>query len=132
MSSTTATLVAPVPPAAGCPSWAGEMALRYGVTVAEVSAVAWSGHTAESLVAAWDDFRQAVRDREALATGHKVWQHYYDPQDCSGQDQAIELKQSEADDAYRLLVDGMITAAILDLADAAAGQSSTARRGRTR
>jgi hypothetical protein len=73
---------------------------------AAIRALAWCGHTAESLTDSWDDFRQAVRGREALATGTRTWQEFYEPEDCGGTEHAIELKSAEVDDAYRLLVYG--------------------------
>ena len=61
---------------------------------------------AESRTEAWDDFRQAVRAREALATGTRIWQEFYEPDECGGTDHAIELKSVEVDDAYRVLMHG--------------------------
>ncbi len=71
-----------------------------------VPALAWHGHTRQSVTAAWDDFRQAVRAREALATGTRTWQEFYEPEDCASFDHAIDLKTTEVDDAYRILVYG--------------------------
>jgi hypothetical protein len=71
-----------------------------------IRAVAYCGHTSEQLTEAWDDFREAVRARELLATGMRTWQEFYDPEDCSGHEHAIELKSAEVDDAYRRLIHG--------------------------
>jgi hypothetical protein len=73
---------------------------------AALPVLAWDGHSAESLAEAWDDFRDAVRAREALATGSRVWQEFYDPSECSSHDHAIELKSAEVDDAFRYLAYG--------------------------
>lgn len=85
---------------------AQELALRVGTTLADVQVIAWPGHTEESLVAAWDDYQPAVRALEALALGVMTWQQFYDDDTCRDQAHAIELKQTEVDDAFQVLVHG--------------------------
>lgn len=73
---------------------------------AAVRAMAWNGHTYESLTEAWDDFRQGVRALAALETGTRTWQEFYEPEDCGSHEHAIELKSGEIHDAFNALVNG--------------------------
>jgi hypothetical protein len=68
--------------------------------------LAWPGHTPDELTEAWMSFRQAVRERGALLGGTRDWTDFYNYPEVAGVDHAIELKCTEVDDAYRLIVAG--------------------------
>jgi hypothetical protein len=78
----------------------------------EVRVLAWAGHTAGDVAAAWEPFRRAVLDREAMATGERDWTDA-DP-DAAGLEDAVQRASARVDDAYRLLAwgpDGAVVAA---------------------
>lgn len=79
------------------------LALRGGTTLAQVRPYASVGCSDDALWDAWIDFLESTRAWDELCRGRNVWSTYYDPEDCSGQEHAIELKHAEADDAFRRL-----------------------------
>jgi hypothetical protein len=68
--------------------------------------LSWTGHTPESLTAAWLEFRSGVRAVAAMLAGAKSWVEFYDYPQTANLEEAVQRKMAEVDDAYRVLVDG--------------------------
>jgi predicted CopG family antitoxin len=61
----------------------------------------------EELAGAWEEYREAVRVREGLATGWISWQETAPELTCAGrQETALQMACAEADEALRYLLDG--------------------------
>ena len=61
----------------------------------------------EELAGAWEEYREAVRVREGLATGWISWQETAPELTCAGrQETALQMTCAEADEALRYLLDG--------------------------
>lgn len=70
----------------------------------EVVVLAWAEHAPEALAAAWQAFRDAVRDREAMATGERDWTSV-DPGAADLED-ALRRAAARIGDAYQALAWG--------------------------
>jgi hypothetical protein len=70
--------------------------------------LAHSSHTSATLASAWDDFQEAVRDAYALHLSRRAWWEFFSRQDLGScpQEQAVEIKLNDADDAWCLIVNG--------------------------
>jgi len=73
-----------------------------------VQTIAHSSHTSTTLASAWSDFQEAVRDAHALHVSTRAWWEFFLRQDLGScpQEQAVELKLSDADDAWCLIMNG--------------------------
>jgi hypothetical protein len=76
------------------------------VTSALLWSVAHPSHTPQTLTLSWEDFRDRVLERAALAGDARHWSEFYDPAVCSGQAQAIDLKSGEIDTALAVILNG--------------------------
>ena len=73
----------------------------------EVRPWAHSSLTEDELAGAWEEYREAVRVREGLATGWISWQETAPELTCAGrQETALQMACAEADEALRYLLDG--------------------------
>jgi hypothetical protein len=73
-----------------------------------VQLIADSSHTSATLMSAWTDFREAIRDAYALHHGTRAWWEFFSRQDLGSypEIQAVEAKLSMADDAWWLITSG--------------------------
>ena len=78
-----------------------------GAPLFEVRPWAHSSLSEEELALAWEDFREAVRIREGLATGMVMWAEVYPDLTCSGrQETALQLACEQADYARNVIQHG--------------------------
>jgi hypothetical protein len=73
-----------------------------------IQMIAHSSHTSATLESAWDDFHDAVRDAHALHLSKRAWWEFFCRQDLGScpQEQAVEIKLGDADDAWCLIMNG--------------------------
>jgi hypothetical protein len=82
-------------------------ALFAGVALAAIREYAHPSLGDEELAAAWDDFTEAVRVREALGTGEMGWQEYAPDLTCPGrQETAFQMACEAADEAREVIQHG--------------------------
>jgi hypothetical protein len=73
-----------------------------------VQTIAHSSHTSATLASAWRDYQEAVRDANALHLSQRAWWEFFCRQDLGScpQEQALEIKLNDADDAWCLIMNG--------------------------
>lgn len=74
-----------------------------------VKAIGHSSHTAATLTSAWREFRQSIRDLHALRLRTRNWTvPCWQPNEVSSRDaNLVELKASQAEDAWWLITNGL-------------------------